>query len=179
MLWLLRRPWFRFSHFKGKEEIHFPTRYLRSRGAPQSLDIHLLNYVEILDIIIIIYIFFFYRQALFKTVHLNLRGRNRTPGFLITGEERDGGADVYLNWLGFLVVMIMNWALGAVYARGRERGGGEGEALCEAGRWLAGHRVDNGNISLLGSNIMLKVNGSWRMEDRNDSEPVSRNGIFL
>lgn len=41
--------------------------------------------------------------------------------------------------------------------------------LCEAGRWLAGHRVDNGNISLLGSNIMLKVNGSRRMGDRNDS----------
>lgn len=43
------------------------------------------------------------------------------------------------------------------------------EVLCEAGRWLAGHRVDNGNISLLGSNIMLKVNGSWRMKGRNDS----------
>lgn len=76
----------------------------------------------------IYFILFFYCQPLFKTVHLNLRSRNKAPGFLITGEERDGGADVYLNWLGFLVVMIMNWALGAIYARGREVGGGEGRA---------------------------------------------------
>lgn len=33
-------------------------------------------------------------------------------------------------------------------------------ALCRASRWLAGHGVENSNISLLGSNIMLKVNGS-------------------
>lgn len=58
MLWLLRRPWFRFSHFKGKEEIHFPTCYLRSQGAPQSLDIHLLNYVEILSLIYYYFLFF-------------------------------------------------------------------------------------------------------------------------
>lgn len=54
-----------------------------------------------------------------------------------------------------------------------------GAKRCEAGRWLAGQRVDNGNISLLGSNIILKVNGSWRMEDHNDTGPMSWNEISL
>lgn len=54
-----------------------------------------------------------------------------------------------------------------------------GAVLREAGRWLAGQSVDNGNISLLGSNITLKVNGSWRMEEHYDLRLVSWNKISL
>lgn len=56
-----------------------------------------------------------------------------------------------------------------------------GAKRCVWSRQMAGRTVcvDNGNISLLGSNIMLKVNGSWRMEDHNDMGPVSWNEISL
>lgn len=43
-------------------------------------------------------------------------------------------------------------SVGNSRSESREEGGG-------LGRWSAGQCVDNGNISLLGSNIMLKVNG--------------------
>ena len=71
--------------------------------------------------------------------------------------------------------MIMKWALGTVSVRGE---GGARRCVKQADGW-PGQCVDNGNISLLGSNIMLKVNGSWRMEDRNDLGPVSWNEISL
>ena len=74
------------------------------------------------------------------------------------------------------------WAFGGndyEVSSGNRGDGCEGGArhCARGGRWLAGQCAGNGDISLLGSNIMLKVNGSWRMEDGNDSGPVSWNEI--
>lgn len=91
-------------------------------GAAQSLDIQLRNYVE--KVLPLLSARRYSRQSISIYVAVT-----KHPAF-----NKWGGA-WRRSWClfelaGLLVVMIMNWASGAVYARGRGRGGGGGVRCC-------------------------------------------------
>lgn len=122
MLWLLHRLRFRLSHFKGKEEIHFPTGCLWSRERHNpSISNYGITSKKIPAIT--------FCRALFETVHLNFVAVTKHSSFNKWGGARCRSWCLF-ELAGLLVVMIMNWALGAVSTRGRGRSGGSGVRCC-------------------------------------------------
>lgn len=76
-------------------------------------------------------------RALFKTVHLNFVAVTKHSAFNKWGGARCRSWCLF-ELAGLLVVMIMNWASGAVYTRGRGWGEGSGVRCCvkQADGWL-------------------------------------------